>query len=217
MTDCLTSAVLLIRSGSYRTMPLSFWNVKHTYQSLRSPCGVCGQTYWAIPNINKIYKQDLKGVLNGYFSTNWGMATARGILWEALKVAIRGESLSKTYGIRKRLDQELTQQEDILAALQSQIENDDASELDCLAVRGRIVELRERLDNYVHRNYRQRLYQEGDRSGRMLAWLLQREHPVPFIQMLCGPSGEKILGQLRVNSHLREHLLAIYAHHVVSM
>ncbi|KAJ1128726.1 hypothetical protein NDU88_007101 [Pleurodeles waltl] len=28
---------------------------------------------------------------------------------------------------------------------------------------------------------------------------------------LRGPSGEKILGQLRVNSHLREHLRNIYA------
>ncbi|KAJ1127406.1 hypothetical protein NDU88_005808 [Pleurodeles waltl] len=53
------------------------------------------------------------GVLNGYFSANWATATTRGIEWEALKVAITGESLSKTYGIRKRLDQELTQQEDV--------------------------------------------------------------------------------------------------------
>ncbi|KAJ1169680.1 hypothetical protein NDU88_001571 [Pleurodeles waltl] len=45
----------------------------------------------------------------------------------------------------------------------------------------------------------------------MLAWLLRQERPVPIIQMLRGPSGEKILGQLRVNSHLREHLRAIYA------
>ncbi|KAJ1123108.1 hypothetical protein NDU88_001581 [Pleurodeles waltl] len=79
------------------------------------------------------YKQDLRVVLNGYFSTNWG--TARGIQWEALKVVIRGESLSKTYGIRKRLDQKLRQQEDVLAALQRQIDNCDASESDCLELR----------------------------------------------------------------------------------
>ncbi|KAJ1213557.1 hypothetical protein NDU88_001191 [Pleurodeles waltl] len=29
--------------------------------------------------------------------------------------------------------------------------------------------------------------------------------------MLCGSSGERILGQLRVNAHLREHLRVIYA------
>ncbi|KAJ1085090.1 hypothetical protein NDU88_005223 [Pleurodeles waltl] len=51
----------------------------------------------------------------------------------------------------------------------------------------------------------------GDRSGRMLAWLLQRERPIPIIQMPRVSSGEKMLGQLRVNSHLREHLRNIYA------
>ncbi|KAJ1162122.1 hypothetical protein NDU88_002599 [Pleurodeles waltl] len=45
----------------------------------------------------------------------------------------------------------------------------------------------------------------------MLAWLLRREHPIPIILTLCELSGEKILGQLRVNSHLREHLRNIYA------
>ncbi|KAJ1206455.1 hypothetical protein NDU88_001860 [Pleurodeles waltl] len=182
-------------------MPLSFWNVKHIYPSLQSPCGGCGQTKWVIPNINKT------GVLNGYFNTNWGMAAARGNKWEALKVVNRGKSLSKTYGIRKRLAQELMQQEDILATLQCQIDNGDASESDCLKVRGRIVELWDRLANYVCWSYRQRLYRED----HMLAWLLRQERPIPIIQMLRGPSGEKILGQLWVNLHLPEHLPAIYA------
>ncbi|KAJ1180251.1 hypothetical protein NDU88_005473 [Pleurodeles waltl] len=63
------------------------------------------------------------------------MATTRGIEWEALKVVIRGESLCKTYGIRKRLDQELTQQEYILSALQRQVDNGAVSESDYLEVR----------------------------------------------------------------------------------
>ncbi|KAJ1103573.1 hypothetical protein NDU88_000994 [Pleurodeles waltl] len=138
------------------------------------------------------------------------MATAQADECEALKVVIRGESHSKTYGIRKRLDQELTRQEDVLTALQRQIDNGYTPESACLEVRGRIVELWDRLDSYVPRNYRQQLYQEGDRLGRMLAWLLRRERPVPIIQMLCGPSGELILGQLWVHSHLPEHLLALY-------
>ncbi|KAJ1116528.1 hypothetical protein NDU88_004738 [Pleurodeles waltl] len=109
------------------------------------------------------------------------------------------------------MDQELPQKEDVLTALQRQIDNGDVWELACLEVRGRIVELWDGPDNYVIWNYRQWLYREGDRSGRMLVWLLRWEHPVPIIQMLCGPSCEKIMRQLRVNLHLREHLRAIYA------
>ncbi|KAJ1184759.1 hypothetical protein NDU88_001562 [Pleurodeles waltl] len=115
------------------------------------------------------YRKDLQDVLNGYFSANWGSATTRGIEWEVLKVVIRGESLSKTYGIRKRLDRELTQQEDSLSAIQRQVDNGDGSGSDCLGVRSGIVDLWGRLDNYVHREYRQRLIQEGDRLG--VCWL----------------------------------------------
>ncbi|KAJ1205211.1 hypothetical protein NDU88_000646 [Pleurodeles waltl] len=44
----------------------------------------------------------------------------------------------------------------------------------------------------------------------MLAWLLRWERPIPIILTIRGLSGENILGQLRVNLHLREHLLNIY-------
>ncbi|KAJ1157471.1 hypothetical protein NDU88_010183 [Pleurodeles waltl] len=47
--------------------------------------------------------------------------------------------------------------------------------------------------------------------GNMLAWLLRRERPIPIIQMLCGPLEKGFYGQLRVNSHVREHLRTIYA------
>ncbi|KAJ1083889.1 hypothetical protein NDU88_004044 [Pleurodeles waltl] len=75
-------------------------------------------------------KGDIQAVLNGYFSMNWTTTRTHGIEWEALKVVIRGESLGKSYGIRKKLDRELTQQEDILAALQCQVDSEDASEAD---------------------------------------------------------------------------------------
>ncbi|KAJ1213744.1 hypothetical protein NDU88_001375 [Pleurodeles waltl] len=128
------------------------------------------------------YKQDLQGVLNGYLSTNWG--TAQSIEWEALKVVIKGESLSKTYGIRKHLGRDLTQQEGVLAALQCQVDNGDASESDCLEVRGRIVDLWDRLDSYVFQNYRQQLFWEGDRSG--VCWLGSSGGSVPFPSSRCS-------------------------------
>ncbi|KAJ1161246.1 hypothetical protein NDU88_001733 [Pleurodeles waltl] len=101
------------------------------------------------------YKKYLQDPLDGYFHINWGTAGTRGSEWEALKVVIRGESLSKTYGIRQRLDRQLTQQEEVLAAIQCQVDSGGASEADCLEVRGRIVDLWDRLDNYVRWNYRQ--------------------------------------------------------------
>ncbi|KAJ1179401.1 hypothetical protein NDU88_004635 [Pleurodeles waltl] len=77
---------------------------------------------------NHEYRRDIQEALKGYLGENWTTAQSRGIEWEALKIVIRVESLTKTYSIRKKLDQELPQQEDALNNLQCQIDNGDASE-----------------------------------------------------------------------------------------
>ncbi|KAJ1198771.1 hypothetical protein NDU88_002610 [Pleurodeles waltl] len=75
------------------------------------------------------YRHDIQEVLAGYFSENWTTALSRGLEWEALKVVIRGVSLAKTYGIRKKLDREGR------------------------AVRGHIGALWSRLDSYVRKDF----------------------------------------------------------------
>ncbi|KAJ1198815.1 hypothetical protein NDU88_002654 [Pleurodeles waltl] len=93
------------------------------------------------------YKRDLQATLNGYFSVNWTTTRTRSIEWEALRVVIGGESLSKSCSFRNKLDWELAQQEDVLTALQHQVDNRDTSEADCCVVHGRIGALWSRLDN----------------------------------------------------------------------
>ncbi|KAJ1138040.1 hypothetical protein NDU88_004431 [Pleurodeles waltl] len=74
----------------------------------------------------------------GRCERNWTTALSRGFEWEALKIVIRGESLAKIYGIRKKLDRELPQQEDALNALQRQIDNGGVLENESQVVRGLI-------------------------------------------------------------------------------
>ncbi|KAJ1199802.1 hypothetical protein NDU88_003634 [Pleurodeles waltl] len=80
-------------------------------------------------------------------------------------------TLSMDGRLRER-EEELAQQEVALNTLQHQIDKGDASEAESRVVRGRIGALWSRLDDYVSKDFRQRLYREGDRSGHMLAWLL---------------------------------------------
>ncbi|KAJ1109874.1 hypothetical protein NDU88_007231 [Pleurodeles waltl] len=121
---------------------------------------------------NLEYRRDIQEALTGNFGGNWTIAQSSGIEWEALKFLIRGESLTKKYAIWKKLDQELAEQDDALSALQRQIDNGDALEAESRVVRGHIGALWSRLDSYVLKDFRQRLHHEGDRSGRLLAWLL---------------------------------------------
>ncbi|KAJ1144879.1 hypothetical protein NDU88_011173, partial [Pleurodeles waltl] len=67
------------------------------------------------------YDLDMSESLLGYFDTNWNTACMRGAEWGALKVVVRGASLSKTYGIRKKLEEELGMAEGQLSAMQSKV------------------------------------------------------------------------------------------------
>ncbi|KAJ1082260.1 hypothetical protein NDU88_002428 [Pleurodeles waltl] len=121
------------------------------------------------------YKGDLQAALNGYFSEIRTTTQMRDIEWEALKVAIQGQSLGKSYGIRKKLEQELTKQEGILTTLQSREGKSNVDEASHQKAHRRIGVIWNRLDSYVSKDYRQQLHPEGDRWGHMLAWFLKCE------------------------------------------
>ncbi|KAJ1213800.1 hypothetical protein NDU88_001431 [Pleurodeles waltl] len=108
------------------------------------------------------------------------------------------------------MEQELTQQEDALTALQSRMSSGDVSEADCHRTHAKIGVIWNRLDSYIRKDYRQWLYCEGDLLGCMLAWLLKPKRPLPTILSLQGPTGERYLGQVRVNPPSRDHRKRIY-------
>ncbi|KAJ1153058.1 hypothetical protein NDU88_005825 [Pleurodeles waltl] len=105
----------------------------------------------------------------------------------------------------KKLEREITQQEDVLTSLQSRVTSGDVSEADCRLTHAKIGAMWNRLDSYIRKDYRQRLYREGDCSGHMLAWLLKCERPLPTILSLQGPTREKYLGHVRVILLLQDH------------
>ncbi|KAJ1173880.1 hypothetical protein NDU88_005705 [Pleurodeles waltl] len=111
------------------------------------------------------YKGDIQAARDGYFSVNWYTIRTCGIEWEALKVVTRCKSIGISYGIRKKKEWELTQQEDMLTALRSRVASVDASETDCRETHTKIGAIWNRLDSYKSKDYRQRLYCSGDRSG----------------------------------------------------
>ena len=66
----------------------------------------------------------------------------------------------------------------------------------------RVGEVWDRLDRFIRTDYRQRLHREGDRSGRMLDWLLKRERPPTLIVSLRCPDGSMARTQQDINAFL---------------
>ncbi|KAJ1157144.1 hypothetical protein NDU88_009859 [Pleurodeles waltl] len=111
------------------------------------------------------YRGAIQAALNGYFSVSWSTIRTRCTEWDALKVVLRGKSLGKSCGIRKKLELKLMQQEGALAALQFRMATRDIFEAGCHEVHTRIGAIWNSLNIYVRRVYRQRLYREEDLSG----------------------------------------------------
>ncbi|KAJ1137522.1 hypothetical protein NDU88_003920 [Pleurodeles waltl] len=161
--------------------------------------------------VDSKYSIDVLAALQGYIRENLNMAQTRRIEREALKVVVKGVSIGKVYGIRRRLEGELEQQEGALPLLQSQEGDGAVDEAGLLEVHKRIEVEWNKLDNLVQKDYRHWLHREGDCSGRMLVWLLKCERPPLLMLSLGGPAGDMILGQVRVNSLLRDHLRVVDA------
>ena len=64
-----------------------------------------------------VLREEIREALIGYFDTNCGSTTRRGLEWDALKAVIRGVCLSKIGGTRRQLEAELTEGENKLAHL----------------------------------------------------------------------------------------------------
>ncbi|KAJ1168955.1 hypothetical protein NDU88_000867, partial [Pleurodeles waltl] len=64
------------------------------------------------------YKVDMMVGLQGFFDTNYNTAQTRGVERGTLKIVVWGESFSKSYGIRRKLEEELRQQEDTVVRFQ---------------------------------------------------------------------------------------------------
>ncbi|KAJ1157953.1 hypothetical protein NDU88_010649 [Pleurodeles waltl] len=64
------------------------------------------------------YRVDVLAALQGYIGENCNTARTRGMECEAIKIVVRGVSIGKVYGIRRKLEEKFTQQEGALGVLQ---------------------------------------------------------------------------------------------------
>ena len=121
------------------------------------------------------FREEVREIMEGHFNTNWNMTAHRCSEWNALKVVMRGECISKISGSRVSLEAELKSSEEDLARLQREDRTHGFNDTELLEMHRRVSEIWAGLDKLVRTEYRQCLHREGDRSGTMLAWLLKRE------------------------------------------
>ncbi|KAJ1099811.1 hypothetical protein NDU88_004906 [Pleurodeles waltl] len=127
---------------------------------------------WRFPSEilqDPVRKDTLTQLLTEYTEHNWQSTHSRATDREACKTVLLGGYMGFTCGVRKTLQAELTEREDVLAAFQrgeGQGPNVQGEEVNLLC---QVIEMRDRLEHYTLKSYRQLLHREGDSSGKLLA------------------------------------------------
>ncbi|KAJ1216089.1 hypothetical protein NDU88_003695 [Pleurodeles waltl] len=112
---------------------------------------------------------------------NWQSATTKALGWEALKAVTSGACMGVTYGVRCQLEATLGLQERRLAVLRGSGETLQEVREEMLQVQREVQLARDSLNRCTLRQYRLRLPREGDKSGKLLAWILRWDQELPPI------------------------------------
>ena len=123
-----------------------------------------------------------------YFDNNWSTADTRATKWEAMKAVVRGHCIGLSSRVRQTPQTELTHEEGELARhhqLPPTTLEDKQNEVEA---RRRLADVGERLSKFTLKSCRQLLHREGERLGRLLAWIQKRENLTNTILHLRTPS-----------------------------
>ena len=146
-----------------------------------------------------------------YFDSNSGSTDSRAQEWDAHKVTLRGHCIATTWGTRNTLQKELVREEHTLSHLRMLLPENHQLGEQVKQVYRKCRDLETSLARIDYRHYIKRQHSEGDRSGRMLAWLLKEEHTNIPIGAIRGTDGTIHCSQLEINEIFADYYRTLYS------
>lgn len=143
---------------------------------------------------NPIIKLKIEQEIEYYFNENEGTVESAQVLWEAFKTVIRGQALSQISGAKKekqarllRLEEEILKLEEGITASTEQ----DTTQILKLTQEEYGTEAREAAKTMISHKLG-RVYELGDKAGKLLAWLDRRETASQLVTELWTVTGRKL-------------------------
>ncbi|KAJ1178981.1 hypothetical protein NDU88_004220 [Pleurodeles waltl] len=183
---CNTEALLSVTSAEY------FWHVLSDHSPLqveirwsRAPPSI---PTWRIPVTAlhyAAYRETLRGHIDSYFKLNANTASDVGIEWDAFKVVLRGHVVKTNYGAALLLRLELWDLESELQHYEQLLPTDAGAASSLVTTRIAHQQALDKLAWLHYRDYQARKHAEGDKVGKLLAWLLRQSAP-KHQSLRCG-------------------------------
>ncbi|KAJ1152186.1 hypothetical protein NDU88_004963 [Pleurodeles waltl] len=187
---CMDTITHLIRNASYMAKTLSDhcrlitalrWGRQHT----RIPTWRLQPTLLQDPP----FRKEMADNIESYFKINTGSTSTRATEWDGHKVVTRGMCMTIASGVKRTLTLELRDIERNKRAAEYKIALHTDTSGDTLNLQKQCKEVESRLRKFDYRQYTTRQHMEGDRSSRIVAWLVkgeQKHTPINTIRLNTG-------------------------------
>ncbi|KAJ1154747.1 hypothetical protein NDU88_007490 [Pleurodeles waltl] len=135
---------------------------------------------------------------------------SRAVEWDAHKAVIRGHCISTTWGVRHTLHVEISKLEKELRAVEIAVARSETPYRALKEARTKYNEADTRLRRYDRNYHLMRLQTEGDRSGRLLVWLLREDWQQSPIGAIRAGASTMATTQDEINETFREYYANLY-------
>ena len=136
--------------------------------------------------------------LTQYFESNEATGNSSGLEWDAMKVVMRGHCIKTSWGTRHILQRSVLNMETQIRKLEQEVVA-SVEARPCLTALRKHREESRRLSNIDYKSYVRRQHAEGDKPGRVLAWLLRTETPRTVLGAIQTSTGEIVNTQVEIN------------------
>ena len=157
-------------------------------------------------------KNNLITAVERYFVENSGSVSSGITLWEAFKPVIKGQSLSITVGYKreKNLVSELLEKE--LQILEKvMIESPSAATIHAINVKKKeYLDVATEAAKAAYLATQHRLYEVGNKAGKLIAWLDRREEEGRWIHEIKNHKGETATDPKEIAEIFSQHYTQVY-------
>lgn len=148
-----------------------------------------------------------------YFQENEGTVSSSGVLWEAYKTVIRGSVLGSIAGLRKEKCAVATHLEEQILNLERQLlEHDSEDTRHNLKIKTtELSDLARDAAKTYHRATLSKLYDVGDKAGKLLAWLDKRSQAQRLVVEFTTDSGSHLTDPQDIADEFGRYYQQLYA------
>ncbi|KAJ1118887.1 hypothetical protein NDU88_007074 [Pleurodeles waltl] len=200
-----------ITTSGYLARTISYHNPLQA--TLRMGCThTCIPTWRLQPDalIDPPYHAELAKCLSDYFALNKNTTTARTTEWDAHKVVIRGHCLAASLGVKRMLNRELLEIESKMRKVETEATTSVTSLETLNSLKSDYKEADARLSRHDYRHFKAPQHAEGNRSGKLLAWLVRQPLQSSPIGAIRTHSGEVINAQAGINKSFHTYYRSLY-------